>query len=203
MPSIIPVRRNVLKRPVVVQTPSGTPATWNPLDVGASFILSNSNLTATGTSPPFGSPTGGRATNSHSTGHFYFEMLMGASGSLNDIQIGAVTGSWDENSLLINTANGAVIRVSDGLMGFNSNNQLSGLSGFTNNDVMGMDLNLTGGTFAFNKNGGSFSSTLSLTGISTPVFAGAYFTNTNIGSITARFASSSWTGTPPSGATQL
>jgi len=190
------------KRPAAASVAS---TTWNPADSGASFILTNGNLTATATNPPF-SALGGRTVAGKSAGKYYFEIHIDSFTSGN-IQVGIATSTWDEDSTMLNTTVGAIIR-SDGVGGYNSSNFGSGLT-FVTGDVFGVAVDFTNSKIWFRQNGGSWDGTTddpatntggtSIAGFATPAFACAWLNGANTIAVTARFASGSWGFAAPSG----
>jgi hypothetical protein len=182
---------------------------WNPSDSGTSFIITNSGRTATATAPPFGVP-GGRSISSQSTGKFYWEIRIDTF-TAGSIEIGMCKSAWDENSTILNTANGSVVR-NDGLFGYNGTN-ITG-SAYVATDVVSVALDLTNSKIWFRTNSGIWNGSgtdnpatntggLSISGFATPAFACAWLNGANNQAITARFSSSDWTVGAPSGFGQL
>jgi len=191
---------------------AAVPTTWNPADIGASFSLSNGNLTAAAIQPPFTGAFGGRSIANHSVGKYYWEIHLDVF-TAGGFEIGIARSGWDEASALLNTANGAVIR-DDGVFVYNSSNATAGFS-FAAGDVINIALDLGNSKIWFRKNGaGNWNGSgtddpatnaggLSIAGFSTPAYAAAFLNGANNITVTARFSSVSWTGTAPSGFGQL
>lgn len=68
----------------------GSTTTWNPADKNASITLSGGNLTASGTSA---SRAALRAIASHSTGKFYYEVVVSASPNIANTNAGIATAA--------------------------------------------------------------------------------------------------------------
>lgn len=132
--------------------------------------LSNNDLTATGTNA---TQAGGiQSTNSLAAGARYIEYLIG--GTTNNRWVGCGNASTI-------TGNGAALGGDNNAIGYVSgtgnvtknNVVLATLATFGTGDIIGMKIDLAGGTASFNKNGGAFSSNFTLpTGAQFLHFAG-------------------------------
>jgi hypothetical protein len=70
--------------------PPGGATTWDPAHTDEGITLSNGNLTGTGNGS---SGNGGRGTNSHNTGKWYFEIHNDTDGSFENVGVG--NGAYD------------------------------------------------------------------------------------------------------------
>lgn len=178
---------------------------WNPADSGTSFVITNSGRTATATQPPFGN-LGGRSIASKPTGKFNWEIRVDTLNS-GTMEIGMAKSAWPENATVLNTANGAILR-NNGTAGYNGSNVL--ISGF----VVSVALDLTNSKIWWRTNSGNWNNSgtddpatntggVSISGFATSAFAAAFLNSANQQAITARFSSSDWTLSAPSGFGQL
>jgi hypothetical protein len=178
-------------------TPAGgsPPTSWNSSDKSANITLTNSNLTAAGTVAGFSSV---RAVASHSTGKFYYEIHLDTNPSGEDVIAGITNSTF-------NVSGGNFVGQDNNGIGFDPDASLTWLNNVNVaaphgviNDVLGIAVDIGGTTFQCNINGGAFTSRSFTT-----MVAGPYFPCVALASIgttiTTRFASGSWTGSPPAG----
>ena len=166
-----------------------TYSTWNPTDKSPSGTLSNVNLTFTSASATWYTA---RSTVSVSSGKWYWEVTC-TTGLNFMIGIGTASAS---------VANSSVIGVTDAFSwaynggGSKYNNGGSTAYGatFSTGDVIGVYLDITGGTLGFKKN--NVDQGIAFTGLTGTQFA---MTSVNNCSDTANFGSSTLTYSPPTG----
>ena len=175
----------------------GNYCVWNPLSATGA-TLTNGNLEATLTGSGGGRESV-RGTLAVSSGKYYWEELLSDTGNQSGFY-GVVAASTESNIRLDAATSGtnAVLYAA-----WNGNKAINGVStsygaSFTTNDIIGVALDLDGGTITFYKNGSSQGSiTLPATGIAyTPTFAwngagSAGTTKTNWGARAFSFAAPS------------
>ncbi len=126
-----------------------------------------------------------RSKTSHTTGSWYFEMIVNKAANLAHIGIGI-----DNNSESLTAAAGkigSICWLGDGTVDYNGIIGAYIASPFSVGDVLGIDADLTGKTIRFRVNGGAFSSNFSISAIAGgAMFAFAQLTN-NLDQITANF----------------
>jgi hypothetical protein len=164
-----------------------TYATWNPSDKNASITLSNGNLTATDSSGWFSC----RSTISVSKGKWYWEYTV-VSGTTQNIY-GIANASASLSNLPGGDANGWGYQSVDGQKANNNSASAYG-STFTNGDVIGVALDMDGGTITMYKNGTS-------QGIMFSSLTGSIFAAVGMrgASVTANFGATAFAQTVPSG----
>ena len=155
----------------LVDSPTSNYCTWNPLHrTGAT--LTNGNLEATLVAGGYGRESV-RGTLAVSSGKYYWEEFLSDTGNQSGFY-GVVGASTQSNIRLDSATSGtnAVLYAA-----WNGNKAINGVStaygeGFTTGDIIGVALDLDGGTITFYKNGSSQGSiTLPDTGIAyTPTF---------------------------------
>ena len=155
----------------LVDSPTSNYCTWNPLHrTGAT--LTNGNLEATLVAGGYGRESV-RGTLAVSSGKYYWEEFLSDTGNQSGFY-GVVGASTQSNIRLDSATSGtnAVLYAA-----WNGNKAINGVStaygeGFTTGDIIGVALDLDGGTITFYKNGSSQGSiTLPATGIAyTPTF---------------------------------
>lgn len=166
-----------------------TYATWNSADKSAQITLSNSDLTAANSSS--GLYEGVRATFGKSSGKWYWEVevesgidhtigIANSTASMNDVELGSDANGWGWRQ--------------DGEKYNNGDQFAYGGSGYNAGDVIGIALDMNGGTLTFYLNGVSQGQAYSgLTGTLYPAV-----TMISISQVTANFGPT-FTHTPPSG----
>lgn len=176
-----------------------TPTTWNPADKGASFALSNGNLTVTRAAG--GGAESLRGTLSR-TGKRYFEIVVTASGSDASPAIANTTASLsaylgvDTNGVCLYGANGQVLYNGGVLLATGSPIAIGEVVGFAYNSTAGLLWVYRGGVL---QNGDPVAGTggLSVPGIGAAPFIGLWSGST--ATATMRALAASFSGTPPTG----
>lgn len=128
---------------------------FNPSDKDANVVLSNGNLTLTNPDTSFHSA---RSTNSISAGSFYFEVKVSSA----DVSIGVGNASAPVIYYVSQDANSVGYSGALGNIYKNGTLTVTGPGAASANDVIGVKVDRTAGTVAFNKNGGAFSATTTL-----------------------------------------
>ncbi len=169
-----------------------TYATWNPSDKSTSAVLTNGNLTNTGSTP--GIWAGVRSTIGKSSGKWYWEVTIGAP-SDGYIFTGIANSSWLLDATIFADANGWGYT---GVSGAKANGagEVAYGSTYTNGDIIGVALDMDGKTITFYKNGVSQGQAFS--GLSGTLYAiTGPLTGSNAG--TANFGATNFAYTPPAG----
>lgn len=172
-----------------VFTSSGLPtfATWNPSDKGAGMTLSNGNLTAA-----VGTVSMVRSTQSMSSGKWYWEVTR-VSGA--DFVTGVAKSGASLTTALGGDANGWGYIGSNGNK-YNSASSVAYGATIANGDVVGVALDLDGGTLTFYKNG--VSQGVAYSGLSGTFYA-AFGSGNGGETCTANFGATPFTYAPPAG----
>lgn len=193
-----------------VTVSNSSTVTWDAINLfnSGSISLSNGNLTASGSVNFEWSNV--RSTTAHSTGKYYVEVTVTTIDSMN---VGPKIGLMNESgfgfdflggnygysgipgtSLAGNDPNNSVGFFPGGVVYLNGVQIQSGNPTWANGDVVGFEIDLNGQTMAVRKNGGAFTTPVSIAAIMTsPVFFAATFeTNTQVATV-------NFTATPPSG----
>ena len=175
----------------------GNYCNWNPLNATGA-TLANGNLEATLTAAGAGKESV-RGTIAVSSGKYYWEELLSDTGNQSG-HYGVVAASTGSNIRLDATSgtNAVLYAAYNGNKAINGTSTSYGAS-FTTNDVIGVALDLDGGTITFYKNGSSQGSiTLPATGIAyTPTFA--WSGGSSAGTTKTNFGQRSFSQTPPAG----
>lgn len=133
---------------------------FNPSDKAANVTLSNSNLTMANST---GTTSSVRTTSSVSSGKHYFEFVVLATGT--ELFVGVANSSAPLSSIPGVDPNGISVQCSGASAGAILYNNLLfrapyQISGATVSDVIGVKVDLSAGTFAVNRNGGTFGSNM-------------------------------------------
>lgn len=163
-------------------------ATWNPSDKSSNITLSNGNLTCDMSANLSGSV---RATLGKSSGKWYWECtpthtsnwigIANSSASLTD-EFAASTDGWAYRNTGVKSKNG------DTAYG----------ASYTTSDVIGIALDMDGGTITFYKNNASQG--VAFTGLTGTMYpAWGIHTSTNLKGVIANFGATALTYTPPAG----
>lgn len=170
-----------------------TYATWNPSDKGSQVTLSNGNLTFTAAT---GGPNGAvRATQSNAAGKWYWEVKPGTAATVH----GVANASMSLATFVGRDANGLGY-AEDGKIYKGNVAIATGGATFTTNDVIGVALDMDGGSVKFYKN-----NVLQYTISGANVPAGALFPASSgdgasgSNNATANFGASAQTYSPPAG----
>lgn len=176
--------------------------TWNPSDKAAQVTLSNGNLTATSASVN----PGVRATDSQSTGKWYFEVKVDAIGAAMTVGVANTTASLAVGSPVGVDANAWAFTANGSQSGpYHSNSFSPTGGGWTTNDIVMLAWDASAGKLWLGLNGswisgdpaaGTSSSFSSVTGTLFP----AVSVHTNA-QATANFGATAFGYTPPSGFT--
>ena len=178
---------------VVTSFSSNMKNTGTSLDATKCIVTNDGTDIAIARSPDF-----------KTAGKFYFEVYVSALGVSNNWRIGIA--NWK----FFNTTGGGGIFVGDkyAVIGNNSSAPTSQVftnsgntnfgSTWANGDILQVAVDLDGGTVKFAQNNGAYSSTVSLTGFG-PIAPLIQQPASSSASCTARFSSSSWTYSPPTG----
>lgn len=176
--------------------------TWNPSDKSADLTLSNGNLTVTHSS---GSTwAGGRATNSKASGKFYWEVRVDTDNPSTAIRIGIGTSAASLSSGVGDDINGYGYGGRFGKKYYNGGNPDYGAT-YTAGDIIGVALDLDAGKIWWSKNGvwQASGDPGAGTGEAYSGISGTFFPMQSTGVsgdvLTARFHSSDFTYSPPSG----
>jgi len=141
-------------------------ATWNPSDKGTNIVLSNGNLTVA-VNPGGGTWNSVRSTISVSSGKWYWENTLS---SATDSKVcGIALSTATLANYIGNDANGWSY-YGGGPQKINSNIFTNYGATYANGDVIGVALDMDGGTVIFYKNG--VSQGTAFTGLSGAMFAG-------------------------------
>ncbi len=125
--------------------PGGTPFTWNPVDAGASTILSDGNLVASSV----GATSGVRGTRFRSSGKYYFEVVLNTvAGATNSPGIGVAAAgvSFANTGILIGGgANGATAYLATTAFTDAGAGAVDMLVPYNANDTWGVAVDITAG----------------------------------------------------------
>jgi len=187
---------NILSTDQMVDSPSYNYATWNPLETGVSYTLSNANLTTVvgsvvNQSGPFGSHW-------MTTGAYYWEIHMDAYTTYdNGVAAGIIAADGTYATISGNNGNTWV----------NSVSTAYGVT-FATGDTIGIAYDATNGKLYFSKNGVWMASSNPATGTN-PAVTGlsgktyrpwlAQSSTNSTKTVTANFGQTSWAYTPPTG----
>ena len=197
----------MLINPYVFGTAGAGGTTWNPADTGTSVILSNGNLTATGNNTGASGPYVTRATVGNATGKWYYEARIDV-GTGTAAVIGIAAASVSLSSIMQSSVAGDFATYAIGANSiYKGNPQASTAAGaiLATADIMGCAFDATTGKIWFAKNntwilsGNPGAGTSPNWTIPTGI---TYFPAVNcraLVAVTARFASASFTYTPPTG----
>lgn len=180
--------------------------TWNPADKAANTVLSNGDLTATGS---VSGTCNVRSIASYSSGKYHAEFTIGATNSTNYSRAVGIANSTASLTANLGNANSAAVFMGDPLFYINSGSTGSGVT-YTNNDVVSMAVDLDNNTIWYRRNGGNWNGNASYdpatnTGgmaIATPtrpVFVIALLAISFSPNLTANFGATAYTYTAPSG----
>ncbi len=164
--------------------------TWNPSDTNANVTLSGGDLIATAANTAWKST---RATRYRSSGKWYFEVTPNVSTNVYII-IGVGRSTATLNSYVGSDTSGMGYN-NDGRKFYNSGATAYGAS-YTVGDVVGVALDLDGGTLVFYKNGASQGTAFSSISGSYAPMGSPYATGIQF---TANFGATTFAYTPPSG----
>lgn len=194
--ALLGARRALLSRQPVAAAGGGafTYATWNPSDKSTNITLSGGNLVA---APNANTTTWdtARSTIGKSAGKHYWEVTITSIGP--GVAVGAVAGTEDLN------CDGAMsqldgFRVYFGGTGNKYKPATAYGASYTTGDVLGVALDMDGGTLALYKNNTSQGTLVS--GLTGTYYAAAYlYNNGTASSVTANFGATALTYTPPAG----
>lgn len=175
--------------------------TWNPLDKSADVVLSNGDLTA-GRTGSFGHQAA-RGTMGRSSGKYYYECLI-AGPDASGLVVGVGRSTAGLNTLVGGDANGWGFAYNSST--YTSGNQTTVGVAMATGDVIGIAVDLTVGGVWFAKNNAWISgdpaagTTSAYTGLSGSIFPMCSLEQATGGRTwTARFKSSDFTYSPPSG----
>lgn len=166
-----------------------TYATWDSANKSAGITLSGGDLVATNNS---GSAAGVRSTVGVSSGKWYWEITATTIGAF--ARVGISNSSYTFG-LLGNTANSWGYNKGNGNK-FNNGDLGAYGASFATGDVIGVALDLDGGTLTYYKN--NTTQGTAFTGLSGTFYAAISVSNTN-DVYTANFGATTLTYTPPSG----
>lgn len=172
-----------------------TYATWNPADKGGGVVLSNGNLSVTlSTTPTDGGSV--RSTIGKSSGKWYWEITVNGGSAFSLPGVANASASVASSNYYASGVNGFGYYSSNGNK---YNNGPAGAYGATcaPGDVIGVALDMTGGTLIFYKNG--VSQGTAFTGLTGTYYAaeGNYTLNQAIS--TANFGATAFAFSVPSG----
>lgn len=176
--------------------------TWNPADKHANVVLSNGDLTASANSTSWKSV---RATDSKSSGKWYFECKV--SSGTNLMVVGLALSSASIDTFISVDTKGWAIQISNNSTFKRFNNNPVQYAGVTanNNDIYMVALDLDAGKIWYGKNGTWFESGNPQNGtneayasVTGPLYPAISPYDSNV-SITARFQSQSLSYSPPNG----
>jgi hypothetical protein len=168
---------------------SPSAATWSTTDKGSNVTLSGSNLVAAFTAS---SNVMVRATDSRSSGKYYWEITVTAAAVL----VGIAKSGATLNNFLGQDANGWAYQPSTGNK-ITGNVSSSYGATFTTGDVIGVALDATAGTLTFYKNG--VSQGVAFSGLSGTFYPAVSGNTSGTGTATANFGATAFSGTVPSG----
>jgi hypothetical protein len=171
----------------------GNYCTWNPLDSGATEVITNGNLDVkTNVSATYSST---RASFGVSSGKWYWEVTCNAPSPTASDQIGIGTSTAAINNYFVNSPTGYGYAQSSGQK-WNNNSGSSYGATYTTTDVIGVALDMDAGTLTFYKNGVSQGTAFSsLSGTFFPMI----FIRDTTGSYSANFGQRPFAYTAPSG----
>jgi hypothetical protein len=180
--------------------------TWNPLDKAAAVTLSNSDLSAQGTSG-----TGSiavRATTSRASGKYYFEVRLTVSLQNVGPGIALATANVANSSTIVGEC---LANLSNGAVFVNSTVNQGSVGTYAVNDTCCVAVDLTNQKIWFRKNAGNWDNNVAHDpatnaggfGISfrssNPVFPLALFSGSTTSVLTANFGGTAFAQTPPAG----
>lgn len=136
-----------------------TTTTWNPSDKDTGITLSGGNLVATSSTTLANCSVSGfcgvRAIASHSTGKFYYELVVTTLGNApNDDNVGIANASYALNAALGTNNNSNALRHGGGNTGGSTCPDTP--AGFVSGDVLSIAADLTGNLMWFRTNAGSW-----------------------------------------------
>jgi hypothetical protein len=177
----------------------GNYSVLNPLDLGQTSTLTNANLTFTTSSTTNYSTN--RATFGVDSGKWYWEVTMTSAAAANGLGIAKNNAAL--NNYLGADANGYGWQGSLGsVYNSGSGTTYNGGATFTNNDIIGVALDMSAGTLTFYKNGVSQGTAASsLTGVWFPAVSD--MSSSSTASMDANFGQRPFAYTPPSGFSAL
>lgn len=138
-----------------------------------------------------------RSLTSHTSGSgsWYFEMMFDVAADLTQVGVG-IDNNFESLTVAAGQT-GGICWLGNGVVNYNGFNGVYHASSYAVGDVLGVDTNLTAKTIRFRVNGGSFSSSFSISSIVTgPMFALAQLTDAG-DQVTANFTGL-FAFTPPS-----
>lgn len=150
-----------------------TTAVWSPTDHSSVVTISGANAIATRNSIAGGGSQAARSDTAQSSGVRYveFNIVEIGNGAGVPMEVGCCNGVVGLGTYPGSSNNGVSYRP-NGTVIKNAANVLTSQPTYTTGDVIGMVVDLDAHTVKFNKNGGSFTSTVSITTLGTDVFAG-------------------------------
>jgi hypothetical protein len=136
-----------------------------------------------------------RSITSHTSGSWYFEMTFSFAADISRVGVG-IDNNLESLTMAAGQA-GGICWLGDGTVNYNGTVGAYRASPFSNGDVLGVNTDLTGKTIQFRVNGGSFSSSFSISAIVTGAMFALAQLETEFDQVTANFTGT-FAFTPPS-----
>ena len=175
----------------------GNYAVLNPLQLASSsgYTVLDGNLKISGTNPA--NATQARGTIAVSSGKWYWEVLQGSTTSAGGPLLGVVKSNFSQNTYMAGTSDAWLYYAFNGQK-FNGSSAAYGAT-WTTNDIIGVALDMDGGTITFYKNGttqGTAFSNLSGNTVSPAISTDQ---STTSQTVTFNFGQRPFAYTPPTG----